>query len=48
MLFDEYKGGDNGQQQSPQTQGIAVIVDHMPDENNDDATDIDDVKHFLK
>lgn len=44
-LFDEYNAG-NGQRKKPQA--IAVIVDHVKDENNDGAADIEDVKLFLK
>jgi hypothetical protein len=48
-LFDEYNGGangGNGHRKKPKA--IAVIVDHVKDENNDGATDIEDVKLFLK
>lgn len=44
-LFDEYNAG-NGHRKKPQA--IAVIVDHVKDENNDGAADIEDVKLFLK
>lgn len=44
-LFDEYNAG-NGHRKKPKA--IAVIVDHVKDENNDGATDIEDVKLFLK
>ncbi len=44
-LFDEYEAG-NGKRQKPKA--IAVIVDHVKDENNDGAADIEDVKLFLK
>lgn len=45
MLFEEYNAG-NGKRQKPKA--IAVIVDHVKDENNDGAADIEDVKLFLK
>ena len=44
-LFDEYNA-ENGHRKQPKA--IAVIVDHVKDENNDGATDIEDVKLFLK
>ncbi|MCG3130778.1 MAG: hypothetical protein FLDDKLPJ_01551 [Phycisphaerae bacterium] len=44
-LFDEYNAG-NGHRKKPKA--IAVIVDHVKDENNDGAADIEDVKLFLK
>lgn len=44
-LFDEYNAG-NGHRVKPKA--IAVIVDHVKDENNDGAADIEDVKLFLK
>lgn len=44
-LFDEYHAG-NGHRKKPKA--IAVIVDHVKDENNDGAADIEDVKLFLK
>jgi hypothetical protein len=44
-LFDEYNAG-NGHRKKPKA--IAVIVDHVKDENNDGAVDIEDVKVFLK
>ena len=43
-LFDEYNGGENrGNGHRKKPKAIAVIVDHVNDENNDDATDIEDV-----
>lgn len=44
-LFPEYTDG-NGKRKKPKA--IAVIVDQVKDENNDGATDIEDVKLFLK
>lgn len=44
-LFPEHTEG-NGKRARPKA--IAVIVDHVKDENNDGATDIEDVKLFLK
>ncbi len=44
MLFPEHTEG-NGKRAKPKA--IAVIVDHVKDENNDGATDIEDVKLFL-
>lgn len=44
-LFPEYTEG-NGKRQKPKA--IAVIIDHVKDENNDGAADIEDVKLFLK
>lgn len=44
-LFDEYNAG-NGHRKKPKA--IAVIVDHVKDENNDGAADIEDVKLFLR
>ena len=44
-LFPEHTEG-NGKRQKPKA--IAVIVDHVTDENNDGAADIEDVKLFLK
>ncbi|GIK11192.1 MAG: hypothetical protein BroJett001_32580 [Chloroflexota bacterium] len=44
-LFPEYTEG-NGKRQRPKA--IAVIIDHVKDENNDGAADIEDVKLFLK
>jgi hypothetical protein len=41
----EYSEG-NGKRKKPKA--IAVIVDHVKDENNDGAADIEDVKLFLK
>ncbi|GJQ27155.1 MAG: hypothetical protein HBSAPP02_21870 [Phycisphaerae bacterium] len=48
-LFDEYNGGEiggDGHRKKPKA--IAVIVDHVKDENNDGAADIEDVKLFRK
>lgn len=50
-LFDEYNGGENGgngHRKKPKAVAVIVIVDHVKDENNDGATDIEDVKLFLK
>lgn len=44
-LFPEHAEG-NGKRQKPKA--IAVIVDHVTDENNDGAADIDDVRLFLE
>jgi hypothetical protein len=44
-LFPEYNEG-NGERQKPKA--VAVIVDHVKDENGDGAVGIDDVKLFLK
>jgi len=44
-LFPEHTDG-NGKRQKPKA--IAVIVDHVTDENNDGAADLEDVKLFLK
>lgn len=44
-LFPEYAEG-NGKRKKPKA--IAVIVDHVKDENHDGATDIEDVKLFLQ
>jgi len=44
-LFPEYTDG-NGKRKKPKA--VAVIVDHVKDENNDGAADIEDVKLFLK
>lgn len=44
-LFPEYTDG-NGKRKKPKA--IAVVVDHVKDENNDGAADIEDVKLFLK
>jgi hypothetical protein len=44
-LFDEYNAG-NGKRKKPKA--IAVIIDHVTDENNDGAADIEDVKLFLR
>ena len=44
-LFPEYNEG-NGKRQKPKA--IGVIIDHVKDENNDGAVNIDDVKLFLK
>src|SRR5436853_3277881 len=44
-LFAEYNEG-NGKRQKPKA--VAVILDHVKDENGDGATDIEDVKLFLK
>lgn len=44
-LFPEHSEG-NGRRAKPKA--IAVIVDHVKDENNDGAADIEDVKLFLK
>jgi len=44
-LFPEYNEG-NGKRQKPKA--IAVILDHVKDENGDGAANIDDVKLFLK
>jgi hypothetical protein len=48
-LFPEYNGDDhggNGGRKKPKA--VAVIVDHVKDENNDGAANIEDVKLFLK
>jgi len=44
-LFPEYNEG-NGKRQKPKA--IAVILDHVKDEDGDGAANIDDVKLFLK
>lgn len=44
-LFDEYTQG-NGKRQKPKA--VAVELDHVKDENNDGAANIEDVKLFLK
>lgn len=44
-LFPEYNEG-NGKRQKPKA--LAVILDHVKDEDGDGATNIDDVKLFLK
>lgn len=44
-LFPEYNEG-NGKRQKPKA--LAVIIDHVKDEDGDGATDINDVKLFLK
>ena len=44
-LFPEYNEG-NGKRQKPKA--LAVIVDHVKDEDGDGAINIDDVKLFLK
>ncbi|BFU94366.1 MAG: putative adenine-specific methylase [Nitrospira sp.] len=44
-LFPEYDEG-NGKRQKPKA--LAVIVDHVKDEDGDGAINIDDVKLFLK
>ncbi|MBK8196955.1 MAG: adenine-specific methyltransferase EcoRI family protein [Acidobacteria bacterium] len=44
-LFPEYNEG-NGKRRKPKA--LAVILDHVRDENGDGAVDIDDVKVFLK
>jgi hypothetical protein len=44
-LFPKYDAG-NGHRKNPKA--LAVIVDHVKDENGDGATDIEDVKLFLK
>lgn len=44
-LFPEHTEG-NGKR--PKPKAVGVIVDHVRDENNDGATDIEDVKVFLK
>ncbi|MGA2834809.1 MAG: adenine-specific methyltransferase EcoRI family protein [Terracidiphilus sp.] len=44
-LFPEYNEG-NGKRQKPKA--IAVILDHVKDEDGDGATNLDDVKLFLK
>jgi hypothetical protein len=44
-LFPEYDEG-NGKRQKPKA--LAVVLDHVKDENGDGAADIDDVKLFLK
>jgi Adenine-specific methyltransferase EcoRI len=44
-LFPEFTEG-NGKRKRPKA--VGVIVDHVKDENNDGATDIEDVKLFLK
>ncbi len=44
-LFPEHTEG-NGKR--PKPKAVGVIVDHVKDENNDGATDIEDVKLFLK
>lgn len=45
MLFPEYNEG-NGKRQKPKA--IAVILDHVKDEDGDGAANIEDVKLFLK
>ncbi|MCC5828951.1 MAG: adenine-specific methyltransferase EcoRI family protein [Phycisphaeraceae bacterium] len=45
-LFDEYNAPGNGNRQKPKA--IAVVIDHVKDENNDGAANIEDVKLFLK
>lgn len=48
-LFDEYNGGENGGNgHRKKPKAIAVIVDHVRDEDNDGATEIEEVKLFLK
>lgn len=48
-LFDEYNGGENGGNgHRKKPKAIAVIVDHVTDENNDGAADIEGVKLFLE
>lgn len=44
-LFPEYNEG-NGKRQKPKA--IAVVLDHVKDEDGDGAANIDDVKIFLK
>jgi hypothetical protein len=44
-FFPEHSEG-NGKR--PRPKAVGVIVDHVKDENNDGATDIEDVKLFLK
>jgi hypothetical protein len=44
-LFPEYNEG-NGKRQKPKA--LAVIIDHVKDEDGDGAVNIDDVKLFLK
>ncbi len=44
-LFPEYNEG-NGKRQKPKA--LAVILDHVKDEDSDGAANIDDVKLFLK
>jgi hypothetical protein len=44
-LFPEHTDG-NGKR--PRPKAVGVIVDHVKDENDDGATDIEDVKLFLK
>lgn len=44
-LFPEYNEG-NGKRQKPKA--LAVILDHVKDENGDGAVNIEDVKLFLK
>jgi hypothetical protein len=44
-LFAEYNEG-NGKRQKPKA--LCVILDHVKDEDGDGATDIEDVKLFLK
>jgi hypothetical protein len=44
-LFPEHTEG-NGKR--PRPKAVGVIVDHVKDENDDGATDIEDVKLFLK
>jgi len=44
ILIPEFNEG-NGQRQHPK--GLAVILDHVKDENGDGAANIDDVKLFL-
>jgi len=44
-LFPEYNEG-NGKRQKPKA--LAVILDHVKDENGDGAANIDDVKLFLE
>jgi hypothetical protein len=44
-LFPEYNEG-NGKREKPKA--VRVILDHVKDENGDGATDITDVKLFLK
>lgn len=44
-LFPEYNDG-NGQRQKPKA--LAVILEHVKDENEDGAADVNDVEIFLK
>jgi hypothetical protein len=47
-LFPEHTDPGNGNGKRKRPKAVGVIVDHVKDENNDGATDIEDVKAFLK